>query len=184
MLARRFLAYILLPLLAAAQPSSAEPTPPYLTFAVGHVAVLDSDISDPVVYKIEYRFTPRWKWQLAPSVGAARSENGASFVFADIERDFFLGEHWVLTWSFVQASRLRINSKTTGVLASVCFTYRTAVLEIVIRVQSRSLLAYLFRYRTENPVPRVREIGQQNHSAGHSPQPSFAHKENRQENRG
>jgi lipid A 3-O-deacylase len=97
MLARRFLPCILLPLLAAAQPGSAEPTSPYLTLAVGHVAVLDSDIPDPVVYKIEYRFAPRWKWQLAPSVGVARSENGASFIFADLERDFFLGKHWVLS---------------------------------------------------------------------------------------
>ncbi|OEY65518.1 acyloxyacyl hydrolase [Marinobacter sp. X15-166B] len=72
----------------------------YLSFAVGHIAVLDGEIDDPLVYKLEYRFRPGTRWQLAPSIGAARSENGSTFVFADLARDFQLAGRWVLTPSF------------------------------------------------------------------------------------
>lgn len=63
----------------------------YLTVAIGHVAAFDGGIDDPIVYKVEYRFEPRTKWLLAPSLGAAKSENGASFVFIDDGRDIRLG---------------------------------------------------------------------------------------------
>lgn len=82
------------------QDSLAESSPRYLTVAVGHVGVLDDNIDDPGVLKVEYRFRPRAKWLLAPSVGAARSGNGASFVFADIEKDFYPSKQWVITPSF------------------------------------------------------------------------------------
>ncbi len=72
----------------------------YLTLAVGHVAAFDHNIDDPVVYKAEFRFRPATKWLLAPSIGAARSGNSASFVFADLEKDFFPRKHWVVTPSF------------------------------------------------------------------------------------
>jgi len=50
--------------------------------------------------KAEFRFRPTTCWRLAPSIGAARSGNGASFVFADLERDFFVGRHRVVTPNF------------------------------------------------------------------------------------
>ena len=83
------------PLIAAADDANG-----YLTVGVGHVAVLDSDVADPEVYKVEYRFKPKTKWQLAPAIGIARSANDASFVFAVAERDFQLTNHWTLTPSF------------------------------------------------------------------------------------
>jgi len=90
-----FLACLTVPQMAAAEDENR-----YLSLAAGHVAVLDDNISDPLVYKLEYRFRPKTKWQLAPSIGIARSENDASFVFADLARDFYLSEHWVMTASF------------------------------------------------------------------------------------
>ena len=98
-LGRPQLACLLLAMVMAKN-SLADPLPRYLTVAVGHVGVLDNDIDNPGVLKVEYRFRPRAKWLLAPSLGAARSGNGASFVFADIERDFFPGKRWVITPSF------------------------------------------------------------------------------------
>lgn len=72
----------------------------YLSLAVGHVAVFDDNVDDPSVYKVEYRFKPKTNWLLAPSIGAARSENEASFVFADLEKDFSLHRHWVFDADF------------------------------------------------------------------------------------
>jgi lipid A 3-O-deacylase len=92
-------AFLLLSL-AATQNCLADTSTRYFTVAAGHVGVLDSDIDNPGVLKIEYRFRPRGKWLLAPAMGAARSENGASFVFTDLERDFYPGRHWVVTGSF------------------------------------------------------------------------------------
>lgn len=85
----------------AALAESGESTAAYLSVAVGHVAVFDNDVEEPAVFKLEYRFTPieKW-WGLAPAIGAARSEAGASFVFADVEKDFFLSSSWVFTPSF------------------------------------------------------------------------------------
>jgi len=86
--------------LMASQVSTASDSGHYLTLGLGHVAVFDSNIDDPYVYKLEYRFAPRTKWLLAPAIGAARSGNGASFLFLDLEKDFFPGKHWVVTPSF------------------------------------------------------------------------------------
>lgn len=72
----------------------------YLSVAAGRVGILDERIEDPEVLKLEYRFSARWKWELAPGIGAAKSGNGASFVFAWIERDFALTEHWIVAPSF------------------------------------------------------------------------------------
>ena len=81
--------------------SYADSKPPaYLSFAVGHVAVLDSGIDKPLVFKFEYRAAKRLKWGLIPVVGAAYSENNASFVFASIEKDYKLNDRWILSPSF------------------------------------------------------------------------------------
>ena len=86
--------------LTVPQIAAADDATGYLSFGVGHVAVLDDNVTDPEVYKLEYRFKPRTKWQLAPTIGVARSGNDASFVFAVAERDFQLSNHWILTPSF------------------------------------------------------------------------------------
>lgn len=96
---RRSLVLLLLGLIAS-QASAAGASDHYLTLAVGHVAVFDDNIDDPYVYKLEYRFAPRTRWLIAPAIGTARSGNGASFLFVDLEKDFFPGRHWVVTPSF------------------------------------------------------------------------------------
>lgn len=83
-----------------ADKSGAESTGPLLSVAVGHVGVFDHDIDDPEVLKLEYRFRPMRRWRLATTLGAARSGNGARFVFAGIERDFFIGERWAVVPTF------------------------------------------------------------------------------------
>ena len=94
--------YIIFLLLLAMAPQRclADSSPRYITLAAGHVGVLDHGIEDPGVLKIEYRFRPGLVWSLAPAIGAAKSGNGASCVFADLARDFFPGAHWVVTPSF------------------------------------------------------------------------------------
>ena len=86
--------------LTVSLPATADKASRYLSVGVGHVAVLDNNVADPEVYKLEYRFEAGNKWHLAPTVGIARSGNGASFVFAVAERDFQISDHWILTPSF------------------------------------------------------------------------------------
>jgi len=78
---------------------SAEPES-YLSVAAGQVGILDEGIKDPEVFKLEYRFASRLSWQLAPGIGMARSANDASFVFAWLEKDFAVSEHWIITPTF------------------------------------------------------------------------------------
>lgn len=78
---------------------SAEPVS-YLSVAAGRAGIFDEGVEDPEAVKLEYRFKSRWRWGLAPGIGIAQSGNGASFVFATVEKDFFLNERWVITPSF------------------------------------------------------------------------------------
>ncbi len=80
--------------------SSADANTPFVTVAVGHVGIFDDDIEDPEVLKLEYRFGTITRWRLAPLLGAAHSANGANFAFAAVERDFQLGENWVVVPGF------------------------------------------------------------------------------------
>lgn len=72
----------------------------YLSVAAGQVRILDEGIEDPEAVKLEYRFSTRWPWQLAPGIGVAGSANEASFAFAWVERDFALTERWIVAPSF------------------------------------------------------------------------------------
>lgn len=87
--------------LAGVSSAATDETSRYFSISVGHVAVLDDDIEDPVVLKLEFRFRPQahW-WQLAPTIGVARSGNDASYLFAVVERDFALDERWIVAPSF------------------------------------------------------------------------------------
>ena len=80
--------------------SSAETDDSYLTLALGHVAVFDSDVNDPGVAKIEYRFAPTDYWGLAPAIGFARSQGSASFAFAFLEKDFEIYDNWIIALNF------------------------------------------------------------------------------------
>lgn len=84
-----------------AQCCNAESSPPaHLIVAVGHVGVLDEGIEAPLVFKIEYRFAIRLRWNLMPAMGAARSEGGEGIIFLSIERDIWLTDRWILSPSF------------------------------------------------------------------------------------
>ena len=83
-----------------AAPSFADTESRYASIAVGHVGILDSGIEDPEVLKLEFRLRPGTRWRLAPTIGAARSGNGANFVFAALERDFLIGDNWAVIPSF------------------------------------------------------------------------------------
>jgi hypothetical protein len=72
----------------------------YLTLSAGHVAIFDSGVDEPLVVKIEYRFKPQWKWDLAPAIGVARNRGGADFIFAFVEKDFHLSDKWVSSVNF------------------------------------------------------------------------------------
>lgn len=72
---------------------------PLLTFTAGEVGIGDS-LSEPLRFGASYRFRPQTSWQIAPAIGAAFAENGASFVYVDLERDFRLGQNWFVTPSF------------------------------------------------------------------------------------
>lgn len=69
------------------------------TFTLAQTSVLD-DADDPLRYGIEYRFRGMGKWQLQPLLGITTAANGASFVYADLRRDFRLNATWSLTASF------------------------------------------------------------------------------------
>jgi len=72
----------------------------YLSFGVGHTSVLDSEVDEPLAVKLEYRFAKRLKWGLIPSIGAGYSEGDASFIFASVEKEFYLSNRWILGTTF------------------------------------------------------------------------------------
>lgn len=71
---------------------------PMLNVNLGTVNVLNGEKSTRV--GIDYRFRPLGDWRLVPALGAEVSDDGAYFIRADLRRDFWLDERWVLTPSF------------------------------------------------------------------------------------
>lgn len=73
-----------------------------LNITAGQVGILD-DLDSSQRYGMEYRFksfSGPWGFRLIPAVGAAISNNGASFVYTDLRHDFFLSRRWILIPSF------------------------------------------------------------------------------------
>ncbi|HLT92090.1 MAG TPA: acyloxyacyl hydrolase [Woeseiaceae bacterium] len=73
--------------------------PPLVNVTAGRLGI-DRDVDDPTTYGLEYRHRPVGRWQLVPAIGAARAENGASFVYAEVKRDFRFASGVVVTPSF------------------------------------------------------------------------------------
>lgn len=66
----------------------------YLSFAVGHAAILDTNIDDLLAFKVEYRAAKRLKWGLIPSVSLAYAQNDANFVAISLEKEYSLTHNW------------------------------------------------------------------------------------------
>lgn len=61
---------------------------------------LDRSLDNATRYGIEYRFKPRNFHQLVPTVGNVWVDNGATFAYLELRRDFPLHGAWLLTPSF------------------------------------------------------------------------------------
>jgi hypothetical protein len=73
-----------------------------INITAGQVGILD-DIDGQQRYGLEYRFKSfagPWGFRLIPAIGAARSTNGASFIYSDLRHDFYLNDQWILIPSF------------------------------------------------------------------------------------
>lgn len=96
----------LAPLAAAAQTAApdaiappASAAGPMLSLSVGTFGLFD-DLDDPYRLAIEFRSRPLGRWLLAPGAGLSVAANGAFFLYADLHRDFALGNDWAITPSF------------------------------------------------------------------------------------
>ena len=68
----------------------------------GQVGILD-DLDGAQRYGVEYRFksfSGPGDFRLIPAIGAAMSDNGASFIYSDLRHDFYLSRRWILIPSF------------------------------------------------------------------------------------
>ena len=73
-----------------------------INITAGQIGILD-DIDGPQRYGLEYRFKSfagPWGFRLIPAIGAARSSNGANFIYSDLRHDFYLNDRWILVPSF------------------------------------------------------------------------------------
>ncbi len=71
----------------------------YLSVNAGFVGIFNR-FSETLRYGMEYRWKPLTQYAIRPAAGVISAENDASYVFLGLRRDFFLGEHWLLTGSF------------------------------------------------------------------------------------
>lgn len=71
----------------------------YLSVNAGFVGIFNR-FSETLRYGMEYRWKPLTHYAIRPAAGVISAENDASYVFLGLRRDFFLGEHWLLTGSF------------------------------------------------------------------------------------
>ncbi|MDC0664274.1 acyloxyacyl hydrolase [Marinobacter sp. SS21] len=77
----------------------AEGDPALLNLSIGEVG-LDRSLDNATRYGLEYRFQPMNFYQLIPTVGNVWVDNGATFTYFEMRRDFPVREHWLLTPSF------------------------------------------------------------------------------------
>ena len=74
-----------------------------INITAGQIGILDDDVDGTQRYGLEYRFTSfagPAGFRLIPAIGAARSNNGANFIYADLRHDFYLNSRWILIPSF------------------------------------------------------------------------------------
>ncbi|MDX1755079.1 MAG: acyloxyacyl hydrolase [Marinobacter sp.] len=77
----------------------AEANPALLNLNIGEEG-LDRSLNNATRYGIEYRFRALDFHRLVPSVGYVWVDNGATFAYVEMRRDFELRGRWLLTPSF------------------------------------------------------------------------------------
>jgi lipid A 3-O-deacylase len=86
------------PLHASAADPPVEPEP-MVSFSAGKLGVFNQ-IGDSFEAGAAYRFRPFGRWALAPALGFLVHDDGTYFIYAELRRDFWLTERWVLVPSF------------------------------------------------------------------------------------
>lgn len=77
----------------------ADSDPALLNLSIGEEG-LDRSLNNATRYGIEYRFKPLSFHRIVPSIGNVWIDNGATFTYVEMRRDFQLAEKWLLTPSF------------------------------------------------------------------------------------
>ena len=90
-------------LTAAAVPARAELAPPpdrrpALELSAGVSGIFDEG-TRPMRYGAEFFWRPVTPWLVTPGLGLAYTEGGASFVFAQLRRDFWIDPRWAVSIS-------------------------------------------------------------------------------------
>jgi len=85
---------------AGADPATANLAAPVLIGSAGVFALLDDEFADRLLLGLQYRGAPRTSWSLRPGVGVLGGEDGMSYLYADLARDFALPRRWIATLSF------------------------------------------------------------------------------------
>ena len=97
---RILFALILLAIHAVAEAAeSSDAVAPMLSFSVGKLGVFGGD-ADPFEIGVAHRFTPISRWSLVPAVGATVHDNGAYYIYAELRREFWVGDRWLVSPSF------------------------------------------------------------------------------------
>ncbi len=72
---------------------------PMVNVTGGLVGVIDN-LDEPFILDAGYRFAAMGPWSVSPALGLAVAQNGAYYMYADVRRDFWLTDHWLLIPSF------------------------------------------------------------------------------------
>lgn len=75
------------------------PASPLFSLSAGRLGI-DRHIDSPACYGLEYRMRPVGRFQVVPAIGFAGAENDASFVYAELKRDFRFSTAVIVTPSF------------------------------------------------------------------------------------
>lgn len=95
---RRRATVILATILLAACQASPRPEPHMVALSGGPVGIADSGSSSRL--GVEYRFGEHTDYKLIPSLGVAASDKDAYFFSAELRRNFWVKDRFVLTPSF------------------------------------------------------------------------------------
>jgi hypothetical protein len=87
------------PTISCAQDLALQRDAPLLTLSMGEAQVFDKG-ARPIGWGVEFRGRSYTRWKLMPALGAVAVKSGANFIFADLKREFWLNDRWLLTPSF------------------------------------------------------------------------------------
>ena len=90
---------VLLAAAAAAEVAGASPDAPMLKLTAGQAGI-DRSVDSPGAYGLEYQLRPVGRYRLVPALGFSWVDNGASYLYAELKRDFRLENGFIVTPSF------------------------------------------------------------------------------------